>query len=492
METTNNAKSLFERGLLFLDDGQTDRAIIAFEEAADMYEKSKDIVGYTRAINGIGVAYAEAGNEAIAIEYYMDGLARARKEKRIGVSHLFYNNIGTLYQELRDYKTSIRYFLMSEDDLIAGGPITVERAEWFIGCYLNLGISYWHIGNYLYSELYLYKARNLADEFDIHSHDFAIEIMFARLYSSIGNSEYVKVKLPHLMEYLDSFGEVNQEYQQDVHELVALLQEIKEYDMMKLVIDRFEVAAGKVDSPQMNLRLQIYKIMYYEAIGDTASMADACVDHAKYYMQVRRKEADENAITLSVKMELGQAEADRKEAIRIAEEDALTGIKNRYALSKQTKDLCVRCAEARVSVVVGIVDVDYFKEYNDTYGHIDGDEVLRKIAKVLMQSTTQDTQIYRYGGDEFLIIAGQSFYNDAVQFAEKIKENLEKLAIVSGAGARYEHVTVTQGYYTLYPQGNDDFKKIVGEADALLYRAKKQGKNCYLIRDKERGEQNDL
>jgi len=492
METTNSAKSLFERGLLFLGDGQTDRAIVAFEEAADIYEKSNDITGFTRAINGIGVAYAEAGNEAIAIEYYMEGLARARKERKVGISHLFYNNIGTLYQDLRDYKTSIKYFLMSEEDLISTGPITPETAKWFIGCYLNLGMSYWHVGNYLYSELYLYKSQKVAEDFDNHSHDFAIEVMFARLYSSIGNSAYVKDKLPQLIDYLDSFSETNQEYQQDVQELIALLQEIKEYDMMKHVIDRFEAAAKKVDSPAMNLRLQIYKIIYYESIGDDANMQDACIDHAKYYMQVRRKEADENAITLSVKMELGQAEEDRKEANRIAEEDALTGLKNRYALSKQAKDFCVRCADARVSIVVGIVDVDFFKEYNDTYGHIDGDEVLRKIAKVLIQSINPDSQVYRYGGDEFLIIAGQSFYEDAVRFAEEVKKNLEELAIPSGTGAKYEHVTVSQGYYTLYPQGNDDFKKIMGEADALLYKAKRQGKNCYLIRDKGRGEQDDL
>ena len=153
MEKTNSAKSLFDKGARFLGEGQTDRAIVAFEEAADLYERNNDIAGYTRALNGIGVAYAEAGNEAIAIEYYMDGLARARKEKKIGISHLFYNNIGTLYQNLKDYSTSIRYFLMAEEDLIAGGPITPDRAKWFVGCYLNLGLSYWHVGNYLYAEL---------------------------------------------------------------------------------------------------------------------------------------------------------------------------------------------------------------------------------------------------------------------------------------------------------------------------------------------------
>ena len=210
------------------------------------------------------------------------------------------------------------------------------------------------------------------------------------------------------------------------------------------------------------------------------------MDHADWYIRMRHKEAEENAIALNVKMELGKAEADEKEANRIAEEDTLTGLKNRYALSKQIKDICVRCADARVSIVVGIVDVDFFKEYNDTYGHVEGDEVLRNVAQVLEKSITCDKQIYRYGGDEFLIIAGQSFYDDAVRFAESISRNLAELKIPSGEGATEKYVTVSQGYYSLYPQGTDDFKKIVEEADALLYKAKRQGKNSYLVRDKER------
>ncbi|MBR4795614.1 MAG: GGDEF domain-containing protein, partial [Lachnospiraceae bacterium] len=139
---------------------------------------------------------------------------------------------------------------------------------------------------------------------------------------------------------------------------------------------------------------------------------------------------------------------------------------------------------------------DFFKEYNDTYGHIEGDDVLRAVAGILKESVVADSQIYRYGGDEFLIIAGQSFYSDAIRFAENIKSKLEALEIPSGNGAEGKFVTVSQGYYTLYPQGTDDFKKIIEEADSLLYRAKRQGKNRYLIKEKanddnlERGSDN--
>ncbi|MCR5344557.1 MAG: GGDEF domain-containing protein [Lachnospiraceae bacterium] len=488
MVNSDNAKILMEKGFEYMDEGQFDKAIVALEEAADIYDKDGDLAGYTRAINGVGVAYAEGGNEAIAVEYYMRGLARVRKEKAVGLSHLFYNNIGTRYQELRDYQTSIKYFILSEEDLVATGPINENTASWFVGCYLNLGISYWHTGNYLYSELYLYKARDVANDFNIHKHDFANEIMFARLYCSIGNAEYARVKVPQLLKYLDLSSETIQEYHQDVQELMSLLEEIKEYDVMKQVLERFEIVAGKVNSPQVNLRLSIYKMKYYSLIGNQEEYEKACIDHADYYMQVRKKEEEENIIAINVKLEIGQVEEDQKEANRIAEEDALTGVKNRYALSKQYKDICVRCAEARTSIVVGIIDVDFFKEYNDTYGHVDGDEVLRKVANVLKTTISPDSQIYRYGGDEFLIIAGQSFYNDALRFAEAVKQKLSEIMIPSGEGATEKYVTVSQGYYTLYPQATDDFKKIVEEADALLYKAKRQGKNAYLVKDKGKGD----
>ncbi|MBO4214508.1 MAG: diguanylate cyclase [Lachnospiraceae bacterium] len=496
MENSTNARAIFDKGCEYLENGQTDKAVIALQEAAELFDKDNDLAGYARAINAIGVTYAEVGNEALAIEHYMKGLARVRKEKGVGISHLFYNNIGVRYQELGDYQTSIRYFIKAEEDLLALGPITADTARWFVGCYLNTGISYWHTENYLYSELYLYKAKNTANDFDIHVHDFSIEIMFARLYCSIGNYEYAKVKVPQLMEFLEKTNEIIQDYTQDVMELLSLLEEIKEFEMMGQVLERFEAVAKKTDYPQLNLTVLVYKMRYYKAIGDIARFEDACIDHAKYFMEVRHREAEENAVALNVKMELGRLEDDEKEANRLAEEDALTGLKNRYALTKQSKDICERCADARVSIVVGIIDVDFFKEYNDTYGHIEGDDVLRAVAGILRESVVADSQIYRYGGDEFLIIAGQSFYSDAIRFAENIKSKLEALEIPSGNGAEGKFVTVSQGYYTLYPQGTDDFKKIIEEADSLLYRAKRQGKNRYLIKEKanddnlERGSDN--
>ena len=85
MENTDNGTVLLDRGFEFLGAGETDKAVVALEEAAEYFDKKGNLAGYTRAINGVGVAYAEAGNEAVAIEYYMRGLARARKEKAVGL-----------------------------------------------------------------------------------------------------------------------------------------------------------------------------------------------------------------------------------------------------------------------------------------------------------------------------------------------------------------------------------------------------------------------
>ena len=135
MENSTNARAIFDKGCEYLEGVQTDKAVIALQEAAELFDKDNDLVGYARAINAIGVTYSEVGNEALAIEYYMKGLARVRKEKGVGISHLFYNNIGARYQELGDYQTSIRYFVMAEEDLLALGPITENTARWFVGCY---------------------------------------------------------------------------------------------------------------------------------------------------------------------------------------------------------------------------------------------------------------------------------------------------------------------------------------------------------------------
>ena len=94
-----------------------------------------------------------------------------------------------------------------------------------------------------------------------------------------------------------------------------------------------------------------------------------------------------------------------------------------------------------------MMDIDYFKKYNDTYGHPAGDEVLKKVAKVLKESVRSKDDIIRYGGEEFLIIMNGVLPETAEAICQRIQKNLKDKAILHMASEVSEHVTLSMGLY---------------------------------------------
>lgn len=121
-------------------------------------------------------------------------------------------------------------------------------------------------------------------------------------------------------------------------------------------------------------------------------------------------------------------------------------------------------------------DVDHFKQYNDTYGHTAGDEVLRKIAKTLSQSCRGADQVYRCGGEEFLIVMPGDSLADARAGAERHRAAIESLQIPH-EGSPFGVVTVSMGLAASGSEGREATAMSLEEAEAAVYRAKRSGRN---------------
>ena len=109
----------------------------------------------------------------------------------------------------------------------------------------------------------------------------------------------------------------------------------------------------------------------------------------------------------------------------------LTGVGNRYKLEKDYKMLKKICCEKDCKVVVGIIDIDYFKQVNDTYGHLRGDFYLKEISQIIKEETINTGGVYRYGGDEFVVLLIDVDDEEVQKIAEKIKRNIEKRRLES-------------------------------------------------------------
>ncbi|MDF2935791.1 MAG: hypothetical protein K0Q90_1164 [Paenibacillaceae bacterium] len=164
-----------------------------------------------------------------------------------------------------------------------------------------------------------------------------------------------------------------------------------------------------------------------------------------------------------------------QEISRMATTDGLTGAFNRsYVLQLAASDFR-RCQEAREPMSLMMLDIDWFKEINDRYGHLAGDKVIRKVARTLKKLVHTNGVTGRYGGEEFIVLLPGMKLEVARQLAEKLREGIGMLDIpMDGAGL--VRVTVSLGLAAAAPSMKS-VEELVDLADAALYRAKAAGRN---------------
>lgn len=176
----------------------------------------------------------------------------------------------------------------------------------------------------------------------------------------------------------------------------------------------------------------------------------------------------------------------RQEALReankhlqdIASSDALTGIANRRIFDDSILDEWKRAYRGQYPITLFMVDVDFFKRYNDSYGHQAGDECLKKIAAGLETFCRRPgDKVARYGGEEFALIMPNMALDDAIQVGLEICHKIKSLAIPHASSLAANVVTVSVGIASQVPNEDMGFEKLIRMSDQNLYEAKGNGRN---------------
>lgn len=180
-------------------------------------------------------------------------------------------------------------------------------------------------------------------------------------------------------------------------------------------------------------------------------------------------------------------EANR-ELLRLSSVDGLTGLANRRLFDEFLRREWSRGVRSTNPLALLMCDVDYFKQYNDLYGHPAGDECLRTVAEVLQAGVRRPADLAaRYGGEEFAVVLPDTDLAGAEQVAEEMRRNLERRAMPH-AGALLGMVTISIGVACTVPQrANGSVEQLLGDADAALYQAKEAGRNRVQIAFVESG-----
>ena len=154
--------------------------------------------------------------------------------------------------------------------------------------------------------------------------------------------------------------------------------------------------------------------------------------------------------------------------------DVLTKLLNRRFLPTIFKREIAHAKRMNTPLSVLIIDVDKFKQINDTWGHHTGDEILRKVSSAFYDNVRSSDYVFRYGGDEFVIILTEATEFDTLRIAERIRSRVEKITVVSPSG---DNIALSLSIGAAMYSGHPDYERLIQVADEALYIAKNKGRN---------------
>lgn len=166
----------------------------------------------------------------------------------------------------------------------------------------------------------------------------------------------------------------------------------------------------------------------------------------------------------------------------LSQQDALTGLANRRYLDETLDNEWRRALRHETPLTIMMVDIDFFKPYNDTLGHLKGDQCLKDIATAISSIAARSGDLVaRYGGEEFLLLFPMTNAQQAQIQVERLMNAIKKIAIVHPCSSVSPYVTISAGVATTIPRLNDSISAFVSRADHALYQAKTNGRNQYQI-----------
>lgn len=162
--------------------------------------------------------------------------------------------------------------------------------------------------------------------------------------------------------------------------------------------------------------------------------------------------------------------------------DGLTGIANRRRLDEYLADEFRRATRNNSPLSVILLDIDYFKQFNDTYGHQSGDFCLRRVANAIKATLRRPADLVaRYGGEEFAIVLPDTPFDGASGLAEEIRKHIESLAIPHEGSTTSGHVTLSLGISNAQSYTDISDQTLLKQADTALYQAKNNGRNRVVV-----------
>ena len=440
-----------------------------------------------RTYNMMGAVSDRKNNRMVALSSYYNCLQYAEKYHFYYIQGMAESNIAytlvrmRLRQEaIQHYRTAIDFYSKSEKTY----QLNYNR----INCMIECGYCHMYMGE-------MEEALRLWNQIE-------------QIIREAPESYYSKITL----EMYRISCELLQGHEEEALKLAAdLLEQLSDRDVFEEIMDELVILAGILEilpdgkyleeliriidekhiEEHYNIFLDLYP--FKSELLQKKGLTWEYIDYTRQYFDIYEKYQQENREALinvielqnrlkNVTLDWTNMKASNRELESLAMHDELTGLANRSFLHEYFTSSLEHAYEEHELMGVELMDIDFFKEYNDHYGHLAGDQCLKAIAGVLRkQQVPGKIFCARYGGDEFMILYTGMTVEKIRRVAEDILREVRKLKLPHECSNCSNYVSVSQGVFVRIPVGNNKEWDFTSRADELLYKAKSCGRNSICL-----------
>ncbi|MBR0092567.1 MAG: GGDEF domain-containing protein [Lachnospiraceae bacterium] len=441
--------------------------------------------------NFVAVDAHNNGNYDVAYNYYMTGKRFADAAERTGMSSVMIEiNLGRLYLELGKARIAKKHNNRALRDIRALKDHFRYRRT-LLAVLLNGTTIELALGDKKKARQMMERAEKEHEKADTTVlQDIAHAEMFLRIRLLLADGKEAEAK-KQLRAFIKDIR-VEEQVHEYIEDIGYFIRALTDFRLYKEAASFIRAIDGQIRDTDITHVMRVFceaKVYYYNAAGDEKKLLQSLIE--QHELLERQRQEQNSTYRYSIELidaarELGEEQdilRHENELLQMqARTDALTGLPNRYSMVKELEEAFERAYQGRTTLGVEILDIDSFKEYNDSYGHRAGDKCLEKIAKVLLKAQEKyGTFCARYGGDEFVVVYEGCDDDEILKRAEQLDRAVRALRIRHGENRPQQIVTVSQGICNDIPMEKNKLWDFLSEADQALYTIKKsrdgQGKH---------------
>lgn len=446
-------------------------------------ERIKEWGYVAMANNMLGIMSLNRGNAPYAMDYYIKSISYCQNYQLPDLEWIVHMNVGALYLNIEEYQKALDHIQNGYHYIIMHQELA-DYIENLTVAYVAMAKAYLKRDNMMQAMAYNDK---LERECMPHLSDMNKLIVLcyqARLYNERTQNEKRDICIREIGSIVNDEVPIMDVFD-DFYEYLQMLLTIQKYDEFFNIFDVMERLTKKTTIKNLEKKLLSLKIRYYRDNHMKKEYMESSVlfFELSECMERESRMMVSNMIVMRNNLnDLAQlnkeVEKENMALQRKSETDALTGLYNRFKLNEYGEQAFLRAYEHGTSLAIEILDIDYFKEFNDNYGHQAGDDCIREIANTIL-SLRKYGNIFcaRYGGDEFVIIYEGFTEEETLSLATELKQQIIHKAIEHKFSKATDIVTISQGICWDIPRSNNKLWDYLHAADIMLYKVKAVSRN---------------